>query len=95
MERGIDLNRKMHCDSCDLEREPFGGTMYGAYQLCNDCFLDFTLKLASGEIDNVADFMTTRDDSPPPSDLENRRDRSSASMPFPGRDKLMPRNEPC
>lgn len=96
VERGVDLNRTMHCDSCDTEKEPLGSTVYGVYKLCNDCFLDFTLKLASGEADNVAEFMTKRDDGVPPSGLENHRDRSSLSVqPLSGRDKLMPHNEPC
>ena len=99
VERGVDLSRPMHCDSCDLEKPAAGSAMYGAYKLCNDCLLDFTLKLASGEVDNVVDFMTRTSDGPgpiPPSDLTSQPDRSAVSRnPLQGRDKLMPSNEPC
>lgn len=96
VDRGVDLNRQMHCDSCGRDTSPHGSAMYGTYKLCNDCLLDFTLKLASGEADNVAEYMTKRDDNPPPSDLDNPRiDRAVSYQPLPGRDKLMPSNEPC
>lgn len=86
----------MHCDSCGLDKPPEGSALYGTYKLCNDCLLDFTLQLASGKVDNVADFMTKRDDELPPSDLESRLDRRAVSLqPLQGRDKLMPSNEPC
>lgn len=97
VERGVDLNRPMHCDSCDLDKPPAGSAMYGSYKLCNDCLLDFTLRLASGAVDNVAEFMTKQDDNAPPSsDLESHRDRRAVPLhSLPGRDKLMPSNEPC
>jgi hypothetical protein len=98
VERGVDLNRPMLCDSCGLEKQPAGSALYGAYKLCNDCLLDFTMALASGEVDNVADFMTRRTDDTgvPPSDLADQRGRSP--LPFNSlhpREKLMPSNEPC
>jgi hypothetical protein len=99
VERGVELNRPMHCDSCDQEKASAGSSLYGVYKLCNDCLLDFTLALASGKVDSVSDFMTRQIDEPgslPPSDVASRRDRSAASLnPLPGRDKLLPRNEPC
>ena len=88
----------MHCDSCDLEKPAAGSALYGAYKLCNDCLLDFTIALATGRADSVADYMTRRSDDSgaPPSDLSTPRDRSVFSMnQMPGRDKLVPRNEPC
>jgi hypothetical protein len=96
VERGVDLSRPMHCDSCGLDKPPAGSAVYGSYKLCNDCLLDFTLQLASGKVDNVVDFMTRRDDNLPPSDLESPRDRRAISLQsLSGRDKLMPSNEPC
>lgn len=96
VERGIELNRPMHCDSCDGEKPPAGSAVFGSYKLCNDCLLDFTLQLASGKVDNVADYMTRRDDELPPSDLDTHRDRRTAPFQsLTGRDKLMPSNEPC
>jgi hypothetical protein len=98
VERGVDLDRPMHCDSCNQERAAGGSALYGAYKLCNDCLLDFTLALATGKVDNVAEYMTRRtdDDPPVPPDLESQRDRHAASLkPLAGRDKLMPSNEPC
>ena len=98
VERGVELNRPMHCDSCDQEKPSAGSSLYGVYKLCNDCLLDFTLALASGKIDSVAEFMTRQTDEPsslPPTDLSHRRDRAVASLnPLPGRDKLLPRHEP-
>lgn len=99
IERGIDLGRPMHCDSCDTEKPAAGSAQYGAYNLCNDCLLDFTLSLASGRVDNVSEYMmrkTDDSDSVPPSDLAGQLDRSGVPVrPLPGRDKLMPSNEPC
>lgn len=99
VDRGIDLNRPMQCDSCDQERSAGGATVYGAYRLCNDCLLDFTLALASRRVESVADFMTRKTDddgSLPPTDLSSQRDRSAVSRsPLQARDKLMPSNEPC
>ena len=43
VDRGVDLTRPMHCDSCDVEKSPLGSTQYGVYALCNDCLLEFTL----------------------------------------------------
>jgi hypothetical protein len=89
----------MHCDSCDQEKPSPGATTYGVYKLCNDCLLDFTLALASGQAENVADFMTRRTDddgSQFPPDLAEQRDRSSlAYNSIHTRDKLLPSNEPC
>jgi hypothetical protein len=96
VERGVDLARPFRCDSCGLEKSPAGSALYGSYHLCNDCLLDFTLQLASGRVDSVAEFMTKRDDELPPSDLDSHRDRRAVSLPpLQGRDKLMPSNEPC
>jgi hypothetical protein len=95
VDRGVDLNRQMHCDSCGRDTSPNGSALYGTYKLCNDCLLDFTLKLASGEVDSVAEYMTKRDDNPTPTDLESPRvDRSVSYQSLPGRDKLMPSHEP-
>ena len=99
VERGIELGRPMHCDSCDLEKGSAGSALYGSYKLCNDCLLDFTLQLASGHVENVAEYMTRKTEdsgSLPPSDLAGQRGRSSVTFkPLHGRDKLMPSNEPC
>lgn len=99
IERGVDLARPMHCDSCDLEKPSAGSALYGAYKFCNDCLLDFTLALASGTVENAAEFMTRRSDEPgslPPSDLASHSERHILPVnPLQGRDKLMPRNEPC
>lgn len=99
VERGIDLSRPVRCDSCGLEKTSAGSALYGAYKLCNDCLLDFTIDLASGRVENVADFMTRRTDappSPPPPDTPAEAERRSVSLnPLTGRDKLMPSNEPC
>jgi hypothetical protein len=99
VERGVDLSRPMHCDSCDQEKSSAGSALYGAYKFCNDCLLDFTLALASGSVANAAEYMTRQaDDSSlaPPSDLDTRRERHSVSMnTISGRDKLMPHNEPA
>lgn len=96
VERGVDLNRPMQCDSCGQDKPPAGSALYGSYKLCNDCLLDFTLRLASGEADSVADFMTKQDDGTPPSDIDGQLDRRSVPFqPLQGRDKLMPSNEPC
>lgn len=101
IDRGIDLNRPMRCDSCSLEKSALGSSQYGAYALCNDCLLEFTLALARGDVANVAEYMTRRPDdadngAPALSDpvpLESRRSRE-LPVPKPG-DKLMPSNEPC
>jgi hypothetical protein len=98
VERGVELNRPMRCDSCSQEKSPAGAALYGAYRLCNDCLLDFTLALASGEVDNVAEYMTRGSDESgaPPSDLTRHRDRPAVSYSsLHGRDKLMPSSEPC
>jgi hypothetical protein len=98
VERGIELNRAMHCDSCDRERPAAGSALYGAYRLCNDCFLEFTLALATGSIESVAEFMTRPPDSSgalPPGDLGGEWERQTKLNPLSGRDKLMPSNEPC
>lgn len=99
VERGIDLNRPMGCDSCGLEKPAAGSALYGAYKLCNDCLLDFTLDLASGKVENVADFMTRRTEAPPapptPDTAPEAERRSVPLNPLAGRDKLMPSNEPC
>jgi hypothetical protein len=84
----------MHCDSCDLDKPSAGSALYGPYKLCNDCLLDFTLSLASGRSENVADFMTKRDDTPQPSDLNGPSGSISMRPPLQGRDKLIPSNEP-
>jgi hypothetical protein len=99
VERGFDLGRPMHCDSCIQDKAPSGATVYGAYKLCNDCLLDFTVALASGTVEHVAEFMTraTDDDSNvPPSDLAGQRDRMIVTRPsLQPREKLLPSNEPC
>jgi hypothetical protein len=88
----------MHCDSCALDKASAGATVYGAYKLCNDCLLDFTVALASGRVENVAEFMTRVSgdgDGAPPTDLSGRLERSPIPRPtLQPRDKLMPRNEP-
>ncbi len=98
VERGIDLRGPMHCDSCDQEKPSAGAALYGAYRLCNDCLLDFTLALASGDVNNVTQFMTRKTeapDAPPPSDLAGERERASVPLkPLSTRDKFMPSNEP-
>ncbi len=100
MDRGVELNRAMHCDSCDRERAAAGSALYGAYKLCNDCFLEFTFSLANGTVDSVVEFMTRPVDTSghlPPGDLGGERDRQSISQvnSLSVRDKLMPSNEPC
>jgi len=98
VERGITLASPMRCDSCGGEKPSAGSALYGAYKLCNDCLLDFTVALASGRVSNVADFMTRRTDEPssiPPADLNEHRERSSVSYNSRlSRDSLMPSNEP-
>ena len=92
IDRGVDLNRPMHCASCDMEKAPLGSSQYGDYALCNDCLLEFTLLLARGQIDNVSDYMTKRVDGPMP--LDGPLEPSSLrSMPKRA-EKLMPSNEP-
>jgi hypothetical protein len=88
----------MHCDSCDREKTPLGSSQYGAYALCNDCLLEFTLLLARGDVENVAEYMTKRPEdvtglpAPPPARLES----AGAVQPLPKRsEKLLPSNEPC
>jgi hypothetical protein len=85
----------MQCDSCGQEKNGAGAAVYGAYKLCNDCLLDFTLALAGNDIANVADFMTQKiDDGTPPPDLTGHRERPPLSLnQLQGRDKLMPSNE--
>lgn len=97
VERGIDLSRPMHCNSCNQEKPAAGSALYGAYKLCNDCLLDFTMMLASGEAENVADYMTRRsDEGLSPSELSDPRDRPALGRSgLQPRDKLMPSNEPC
>ncbi|MGI8968663.1 MAG: hypothetical protein ACR2GA_06130 [Chloroflexota bacterium] len=97
VDRGVDLARPMHCDSCDQEKPSAGSAVYGAYKFCNDCLLDFTLKLASGEAGTAAEYMTRRSDGGTfAPDLSLPREHRSGSIsPLPARDKLMPRNEPC
>ena len=96
VDRGVDLSRPMRCDSCDSEKSPLGSSQYGAYALCNDCFLEFTILLARGEVDSVAQYMTKRPDDGP-----TLLDVPPASEPTPvrsipkRREKLMPSNEPC
>ena len=99
VERGVDLGTPMRGDSCVQEKAAAGSAMYGAYKLCNDCLLEFTVALASGRVSNVADYMTRKSEDPagpPPSDWTEQRERSSAQ--FNARmspDKWMPSNEPC
>lgn len=98
VERGVELGRPMHCDSCDLEKSPAGSAQYGAYQFCNDCLLDFTLALASGQADNAAEYMTKQPDGdygPPSAELTGHHERHTGMNPLSARDKLVPRNEPC
>lgn len=89
----------MHCASCDREKASAGSALYGAYKFCNDCLLEFTIALASGAVDTAADFMTCQTDDPessPPTDMASPHERPYVSKnPLPGREKLMPRNEPC
>jgi hypothetical protein len=96
VERGVELSRPMHCESCGLDKPSGGSSHYGEYRLCNDCLLDLTLELASGRADTVIDFMTRQIDGPSaePQLLEDR-DRSTMRSTFPGRDKLRPSNEPA
>ena len=98
VERGVDLSRPMRCDSCGQEKPAAGSAQYGAYKLCNDCLLDFTVSLASGHVSSVADYMTRNSEGPeavPPTDLSEHRERSSQVNTRLSRDKLMPSNEPC
>jgi hypothetical protein len=99
VERGIDLGRPMHCDSCDQDKPSAGSALYGVYKLCNDCLLDFTLALASGKVSSVADFMTRREEGgpmfPPDSGGQLERSASMSLNPLPKRDTLRPSNEPC
>jgi hypothetical protein len=99
VDRGVDLGRPFHCDSCDREQSPLGATQYGAYALCNDCLLEFTLSLARGEIENVAEYMTKRPDesgSGPPAEPATTSSTRSVTNHMTARgDKLMPSNEPC
>jgi hypothetical protein len=92
VERGIELGRPMHCDSCDQEKPSAGSALYGEYRFCNDCLLDFTIALATGGVDSVTEFMTRRTDEaePGPSDYSSPRERPALVKP-----KLMPRNEPA
>ena len=86
----------MHCDSCDAERASAGSALYGIYKLCNNCLLDFTLALASGTVDTVADYMTRRTDGRDPAELAAPHERPAiARGPMPAREKLLPHNEPC
>lgn len=94
VERGIDLAEPVRCDSCLQTKPSAGSALYGAYKLCNDCLLDFTLALASGRVSSVADYMTKRHDT------EDRalvapiallvEDRERASMPVSTRETLEP-----
>ena len=96
VDRGVDLMRSMHCDSCGEEKYSKGSTIYGAYKLCNDCLLEVTLAFASGQIETVVDFMTHRIDGPDLPILEDERERSSVTRnALHGRDKFMPSNEPA
>lgn len=97
VERGIDLSKAMECDSCASNKSAAGSSLYGAYKLCNDCLLEFTLALASGRVDTVVDFMTQRIDGPDgPSGLDDGMNRQVSSRPSVApRDKLMPSNEPA
>ncbi|GAC1445537.1 MAG: hypothetical protein NVSMB52_06940 [Chloroflexota bacterium] len=89
----------MHCDSCDVEKPSAGAALYGAYKLCNDCLLDFTLALAAQRVENVSEFMTRDFDGAtdtPAAQLTAQRDRLSVPVnTLQGREKLQPRNEPC
>ncbi|MGI8827026.1 MAG: hypothetical protein ACR2JC_15560 [Chloroflexota bacterium] len=99
VERGVALAIPMRCDSCQDEKSSAGSAMYGAYKLCNDCLLDFTVALASGRVASVVEFMTRTSDGPdsaPPPDLSEQHERSSVKYNARlSRDKLMPSNEPC
>lgn len=96
VDRGVDLSRLMHCDSCGQEKSSNGSSLYGAYKLCNECLLDLTIALASGHVDTVVDFMTHRIEGPDIPSLGDERDRSSITRnALHGRDKLMPSNEPA
>lgn len=102
VDRGVELSRPMRCNSCDMEKSPLGSSQYGAYALCNDCLLEFTLALAKGDIENVAEYMTRRpDDGQEPRDPAPEGPRRLDTRPvvphsLPKRgEKLMPRNEPC
>lgn len=96
VDRGVDLNRPMRCDSCEQDKNPRGSTQYGSYTLCNDCLLEFTILLASGEIENVAQYMTRRPDDPDnsgpsPEQLDTRSVHSLSTRT----EKLTPSTEPC
>jgi hypothetical protein len=96
IERGVELSRPMHCDSCGLDKPSGGSSLYGDYRLCNDCLLDLTLELASGRADTVIDFMTQHVDGPSAeAQLVDDLDRSTMRGTFHGRDKLRPSNEPA
>jgi hypothetical protein len=100
VDRGVDLGRPFRCDSCDVEKTPLGATQYGAYALCNECLLEFTLSLARGEIENVAEYMTKRPDESSSTlrseSAATASARSIANPPIPARgEKLLPSNEPC
>jgi hypothetical protein len=99
VDRGVDLNRTMRCDSCGQEKSPQGAAQYGAYQLCNDCLLDFTLALASNQVGNVAEYMTRKEEGGVDASVYESgqvRDRSPVMRgSLHVRDTLMPSNEPC
>lgn len=95
VDRGVEPDRPMRCDSCGAEKSGAGAARYGAYQLCNDCLLDFTLRLARGSVDNVVDYMRRPDTGTPVSELTEPRERSVSLNPMPARDRLVPGNEPC
>ena len=99
VERGIDLSRTMHCDSCGEDKPAAGSSLYGAYKLCNECLLDLTLALAAGRADTVVDFMTHRVEGPDVSaSARMAEERDLSSLPrnaMHGRDKFMPSNEPA
>ncbi|HZS93941.1 MAG TPA: hypothetical protein VFA78_04030 [Chloroflexota bacterium] len=95
VDRGVELDRPMRCDACGLEKPGDGAARYGAYQLCNDCLLDFTLRLARGSVANVVDYMRRPDSGEPVTELTEPRERSRAVNSLPTRDRLVPGNEPC
>jgi hypothetical protein len=96
VERGIDLNRPMRCDSCNAEKSPYGSSQYGQYALCNDCLLEFTILLARGVIDSVDDYMISRPDES--LRAENTSPLTNEPVAAPSlprrREKFVPRSEP-
>lgn len=93
VERGLDVHRQFRCDNCGEMKEGAGASVYGAYKLCNDCLLDFSLRLAENKVGTIDDYMRRESDGTPP-DFSPARDRPSVPGTIPARGVLSS-NEPC